>query len=190
MRYTSRDPATGRWLGSVPAQTLAEARAALAGVAALQERWSGVALEERLAVIGRMAAALEAERVVLAEQVCLEVGKPRAEALAEVDKCVLLCRFVMEMAPGVLRQRHLRLDAVDAWVAENPAPAGLELRWGGLSYINVIWQDLMVSGMGRALAGSWVTVLIMMMLLSLSFLIAAIAGGLFGALITKIAPIL
>jgi predicted RND superfamily exporter protein len=67
------------------------------------------------------------------------------------------------------------VDAVDAWVAENPAPAGLELQWGGLSYINVVWQDLMVSGMGKALAGSWVTVLAMMMLLFRSIRLGILA---------------
>jgi predicted RND superfamily exporter protein len=55
------------------------------------------------------------------------------------------------------------------------APQGLELRWGGLSYINVVWQDLMVSGMGKALAGSWVTVLIMMILLFRSIRLGILA---------------
>ena len=51
----------------------------------------------------------------------------------------------------------------------------LEIRWGGLSYINVVWQDLMVSGMGKALAGSWVTVLIMMILLFRSIRLGILA---------------
>jgi predicted RND superfamily exporter protein len=67
------------------------------------------------------------------------------------------------------------VDAVDAWMAANPAPQALELRWGGLSYINVVWQDKMVSGMGKALAGSWVTVLIMMILLFRSIRLGILA---------------
>ncbi len=57
------------------------------------------------------------------------------------------------------------VDAVQEWIAQNPPPAGLEVEWAGLSYINVKWQQLMVSGMGKALAGSWVVVLIMMVAL-------------------------
>jgi predicted RND superfamily exporter protein len=41
----------------------------------------------------------------------------------------------------------------------------LEVAWAGLPYINVVWQQKMVSGMGKALAGSFVTVLIMMIFL-------------------------
>ncbi len=57
------------------------------------------------------------------------------------------------------------VDDATAWIAENPPPSGMSVRWGGLSYINVKWQQLMVSGMGKALAGSYVTVLLMMILL-------------------------
>lgn len=57
------------------------------------------------------------------------------------------------------------IDAVDDFVANNPMPEGMKLRWGGLSYINVEWQNLMVSGMGKALAGSYIVVLLMMVML-------------------------
>jgi predicted RND superfamily exporter protein len=71
----------------------------------------------------------------------------------------------VQMHQGDNQKVRAVVDAADAWIADNPAPAGLEVSWGGLSYINVVWQDLMVKGMGKALAGSWVTVLIMMALL-------------------------
>ena len=138
MRYTSRDPATGRWLGSVPAQTLGEAHAVLAAVNHRQSAWMGVPLAERLDVITGIAAALETHRDRLSEQVCLEVGKPRREAVAEVDKCVRLCHLVTEMAPGVLRQRHIRLDAVDAWI--EPVPLGVLLAVMPWNY--PLWQAL------------------------------------------------
>ncbi|MGD2217505.1 MAG: MMPL family transporter [Gemmatimonadales bacterium] len=43
--------------------------------------------------------------------------------------------------------------------------AGLTLRWSGLTYINKVWQDLMVVGMLRAVLGSFVVVLLLMILL-------------------------
>jgi hypothetical protein len=71
----------------------------------------------------------------------------------------------VQMRRGDNRQVSAVVEAADAWVAKNPPPPGLEIRWGGLSYINVKWQQLMVSGMGKALAGSWVVVLLMMIVL-------------------------
>jgi succinate-semialdehyde dehydrogenase/glutarate-semialdehyde dehydrogenase len=138
MRYTSRDPATGRWLGSVPAQSLEDARATLQEVSERQTLWAKTPLAARLATVAGIADALGAHREALAEQVCLEVGKPLREARAEVDKCIRLCHLVVEMAPGVLRERHLRLDTVDAWV--EPVPLGVLLAVMPWNY--PLWQAL------------------------------------------------
>jgi predicted RND superfamily exporter protein len=71
----------------------------------------------------------------------------------------------VQMHKGDNQQVAAVVDGAQDWIGQNPPPQGLEVDWGGLSYINVKWQELMVSGMGKALAGSYVTVLIMMVLL-------------------------
>src|SRR6056297_1056521 len=62
------------------------------------------------------------------------------------------------------------LAHVDEFVADNPPPVELEKNWFGLTYINVVWQDKMVTGMLFAFMGSFVIVLAMMVLLFRSFL--------------------
>ncbi|GJM44878.1 MAG: hypothetical protein DHS20C21_17200 [Gemmatimonadota bacterium] len=42
------------------------------------------------------------------------------------------------------------------------APPGVHVTWAGLPYINIVWQAKMVSGMGKALSGSFVVVFLMM----------------------------
>jgi len=71
----------------------------------------------------------------------------------------------VQMPQGENREVHAVMHSVDEYVQDNPMPAGMVLQWAGLSYVNVIWQERMVSGMGKALLGSFITVLIMMMLL-------------------------
>ncbi len=53
----------------------------------------------------------------------------------------------------------------DQFIADNPPPAGVELHWAGLPYINIVWQEQMVTGMRTSLMGSYIVVLIMMILL-------------------------
>lgn len=67
------------------------------------------------------------------------------------------------------------VDAVDAFVASNPPPEGVELNWGGTTYINLVWQGEMVEGMLWALASAFVVVLIMMVALFRSFLLGVLA---------------
>jgi uncharacterized protein len=54
---------------------------------------------------------------------------------------------------------------VDAFLAASPPPDGVAVRWAGKTYLNVVWQDAMVKGMVSSLAGAFIAVLIMMIVL-------------------------
>jgi uncharacterized protein len=66
-------------------------------------------------------------------------------------------------------------EAVDAYVVENPPPSEMTLEWAGQTYLNVVWQQDMVSGMLKALLGGFVIVFVMMVVLfrSLGFALLA-----------------
>ncbi|WP_372610550.1 RND family transporter [Halomonas sp.] len=62
---------------------------------------------------------------------------------------------------------HMRqvVDEVEAFMADNPLPVALDHDWFGLTYINTVWQQKMVAGMAKSLAGGFVAVLLLMTLL-------------------------
>jgi len=70
----------------------------------------------------------------------------------------------VQMHRGENREVLSVVHSEQDFVAGTPPP-GLKVEWSGLPYINVVWQQKMVAGMGKALAGSFLTVLIMMILL-------------------------
>jgi len=70
----------------------------------------------------------------------------------------------VQMHKGENREVSSVVAAANDFLAENPPP-GMDARWAGMSYINVIWQKKMVNGMMKALLGSFATVLVMMMFL-------------------------
>jgi len=51
------------------------------------------------------------------------------------------------------------------FINNNPPPVPLDIKWFGLTYINVVWQDKMVSGMMQAFFGSFLIVFFMMVVL-------------------------
>jgi predicted RND superfamily exporter protein len=57
------------------------------------------------------------------------------------------------------------IDALDAYLQENPLANGVSADWAGKTYINVVWQDEMVAGMLKSLLGAFVIVFFMMALL-------------------------
>ncbi|MEX2482418.1 MAG: MMPL family transporter [Gammaproteobacteria bacterium] len=71
----------------------------------------------------------------------------------------------LQLESGDNRDMQAAVDAVETYVARHPPPTELVTDWFGLTYINVVWQDRMVSGMLTALGGSYVVVLVMMALL-------------------------
>ena len=64
---------------------------------------------------------------------------------------------------------------VDDYIINHPLPPGVEMRWAGLTYINVVWQEAMVKGMISSLLGAFVVVSIIMIFLFRSLLFGLLA---------------
>ena len=75
----------------------------------------------------------------------------------------------IQLKSGDNKDMNAVIAAVDAYMAANAAPLAMEHAWFGLTYINTVWQDRMVSGMAKSFAGSFVVVLILMTILFRSF---------------------
>ena len=71
----------------------------------------------------------------------------------------------VQLRSGDNRDTERVVRAVDAFIAANPPPVPLKHRWFGLTYINIVWQNKMVSGMLQAFLGSFLIVFIMMTVL-------------------------
>ncbi|GAB4324423.1 MAG: MMPL family transporter [Candidatus Zixiibacteriota bacterium] len=77
------------------------------------------------------------------------------------DKAVLW----IQLRDGDNRAVDEVVQAANTYIERNDPPVGMTFHWGGLTYINVVWQEKMVFGMLEALLGSFVIVAIMMILL-------------------------
>ena len=64
---------------------------------------------------------------------------------------------------------------LEEFTAANPPPPGIGLRWSGLTYINKVWQGIMVVGMLEAFLSSWAVVFLLMMFLFRSLRLALIS---------------
>jgi uncharacterized protein len=71
----------------------------------------------------------------------------------------------LQMTSGDNQHMTGVVDWVESYVVNNPAPFNVKVSWAGKSYLNVVWQDLMVSGMLNSLLSSFVIVFLMMVLL-------------------------
>jgi len=81
----------------------------------------------------------------------------------------------LQLPSGDNQDMQRVLDGVDAFVADNPPPEGIELNWGGSTYINLVWQNEMVAGMLFALLSAFAIVLLMMIFLFRSIVFGVLA---------------
>jgi predicted RND superfamily exporter protein len=70
-----------------------------------------------------------------------------------------------QLKSGDNRDMSKVAEAIEKYISENPPPIPLRHEWFGLTYINVVWQQKMVSGMLQAFLGSFLCVFLMMTLL-------------------------
>jgi succinate-semialdehyde dehydrogenase / glutarate-semialdehyde dehydrogenase len=115
----SVDPATGDEIASHPALTPAELDAAVAAADQAQRAWRDVSFDER-ALRLRAAARLLAERRDRYATLTREMGKPIAEARAEIDKCALTCDFYVEKATEFLAPEPVETAADDSFATYEP----------------------------------------------------------------------
>ena len=116
----SVNPATGEELASYPEHTPGDLDAALAGADAAQRAWATTSFAERRRCLEAAARLLREGRDEYARLMTLEMGKPIAEAVAEVDKCALSCDFYAAQAEGFLADEPVQTDALSSYVAYQP----------------------------------------------------------------------
>ncbi len=81
----------------------------------------------------------------------------------------------LQLKSGDNQDMSRAMDFLDDYLASNPLPANVEMRWAGKTFINVVWQDVMVTGMLKSLMGAFGVVFLMMALLFRSARIGLLA---------------
>ncbi len=100
-----------------------DGRAIEAALAAATERFASWRREPFAGRAARMVSAaeiLEADKARFGELMTLEMGKPIAAAIAEVEKCAWVCRFYAERAEAYLAPEAVATDAGESFVRYDP----------------------------------------------------------------------
>ena len=81
----------------------------------------------------------------------------------------------LQLKSGDNQDMSRAIDFLDGYLADNPLPANVEMQWAGKTFINVVWQDVMVAGMINSLMGAFVVVFLMMAFLFRSLRVGLLA---------------
>lgn len=116
----SLNPATGETLGRFDEHAGDAIEQRLARANQAQEGWALTPVAERMASLRQVARVLREDKARLARLITLEMGKPLAEALGEVEKCAWNFDVYAEAAPGFLQDQLVASSATDSRIVYDP----------------------------------------------------------------------
>ena len=116
----SINPATGEVIESFTPLSAPGIDTALNKAADTFRAWRNVALDERAELLSRAADVLEAKASEYARDITLEMGKPLAQAEAEVKKCAAACRHYAAHGPAYMQDETFQTEARRAFVRHLP----------------------------------------------------------------------
>ena len=108
---TSINPATGQSLASFETLNQDDIDAALEKAVAAQRAWAQQPVETRQAMLRKLAKTLRDSAATHAALITAEMGKPMAEALAEIEKCAWTCDHYAEHGPAYLAAEPVETSA-------------------------------------------------------------------------------
>ncbi|MEN9455981.1 MAG: hypothetical protein RL210_1500, partial [Pseudomonadota bacterium] len=120
MPYLSLNPATGKVLQQFASLDRSALPEILQQVALAQQRWAPLSFAERASYLHAIADALLANKDNYAQLMTLEMGKLRREAVAEIEKSALVCRFYADNAAQQLAPEVIASDASHSYVRFEP----------------------------------------------------------------------
>lgn len=145
----SLNPTTGEEIARYPFQNDADIEASLQRSATALSEWRVSSMETRVAVLRKLADTLRERCQELAEMMTLEMGKPIAQARAEVNKCAQVCDWYAEHGPAVLAAQPTQVENQQAWQEFRPLGIILAVMPWNFPY----WQVLRGAA-GMLLAGN------------------------------------
>lgn len=132
----SLNPADGKEIARYPYESSGDVERILGTVDTGFASWSATSTAERAEVLRRMAAALRRNIGPLAEMAMREMGKPIAQARAEVEKCAVLSEWYANHGPAMLADEKMQVDDGYAYVSYLPIGAILAVMPWNFPY----WQ--------------------------------------------------
>lgn len=123
MGIASINPTTGETLHTFEPLTDAELEARVAQAQQAFATYKKTSLDQRGEWLTQAAEVLEADKEKYGKTMTLEMGKPLAAAIAEVEKCAWVCRYYTDHGAEFLADTPVQTDASQSFIRYQPLGA-------------------------------------------------------------------
>lgn len=117
---TSKNPYKGEVIEEFKEYTKEEINNAIKKADDRYKTWRKVSFSEKSKLLKNAAKELRENKQSYAEDITKEMGKPIAQALAEIEKCAWVCEYYAENAENHLANEIIETDAQKSYVSYEP----------------------------------------------------------------------
>ena len=116
----SKNPYTGEVIDKFKELTKPQIDQALEKADSRFKQWRKTSFKERAELMLKAAAELKKNKDEYARDISLEMGKPIAQAISEIEKCAWVCEYYAENAEKHLSKKKIETDASKSYVSYEP----------------------------------------------------------------------
>ncbi len=120
MKFNSINPATGKIIKTYTYHTPTEIDQISQQSHDTYLSWSKTPLPTRTTLLHNLSKVLLEKKAELAALATTEMGKKTSDAIAEIEKCALVCSYYADHAPTMLRPKHVKTEAKQSLVRYDP----------------------------------------------------------------------
>ncbi len=119
-KISTYNPEIGERLDSYPIHTFGQLDLILKGSRAAFQEWKQTSREERNGMLRKLANILERDKAELAQLSKNEMGKPIAEGVSEIEKCIACVNYYVQESAAALAQMEVKTEAKKSFVSFEP----------------------------------------------------------------------
>ena len=120
MAIQSINPANGQVRATFPELTSADIHMQIEKSHRVFLEWRKKSMARRRDLLERVGKILTADREKFGVLMAEEMGKPVRQAVAEIEKCVDVCRYYAENAARILHSEKVKTDASESYIRFDP----------------------------------------------------------------------
>jgi succinate-semialdehyde dehydrogenase/glutarate-semialdehyde dehydrogenase len=118
--FSLTNPYTGKKITEYQYFTADSIAAATQEASQAYSQWRNLSIDNRLKFIKNLIASLDKSKNKLSIKCSEEMGKPVKQAVAEVEKCIMLCNYYLDNAKAFLAPTPAPSDAVESYIVYEP----------------------------------------------------------------------
>lgn len=107
-------------LAEYPADQIEDVLPRLQNLRHHQKEWATLSMSKRMELLSHLGERLTMQKDLLADMICEEVGRCRAECAAEIQKSLDLIKYYTQIAPNLLARKSITTQATVSEVAFEP----------------------------------------------------------------------